>query len=320
MLKEEFKSAIFIILICGIVYFSINIYSLITNKSIEEIKNNGLGTLIANNIKLEDSGITGEEYDFNTIYHPYYGMLSENDKELYKQIYANALEYKDTFVPVVEIKIDRLVDVIESVLDDHPELFWLGNDFYYKYDSKNICKQITLSFNGTQVDKELFNEKANEIINEAKKYKYDYEKELFVHDRLLDIVEYDSDAPLNQTAYSALINGRTVCAGYSRAFQYIMMQLGIPTYYVTGFSDDDDHAWNIVKLSDGYYNVDLTWDDRLHHTHTLFNKTDDEFAESHQRSKLSQGLVPCRAEKYKFTNISNKVEEQFSYHPGNYYE
>ena len=47
-----------------------------------------------------------------------------------------------------------------------------------------------------------------------------------------------------------------MCAGYARAFQYIMTNLEIPTFYVTGYSNGE-HAWNIVNLSDGCYNVDL---------------------------------------------------------------
>lgn len=323
-MKEFFRTLIIFFLICGIVFLSYNIYSFVNGKGDNilaiALRNNravnGNGTLVSANTKLEDSGIKGYEYDFNNLYHPYYSFLNSNEKKLYKQIYANALNYEETFVPVVEINIDDLLKVIESVLNDHPELFWLGNSFSYKYNNQNICKQITLTFNGTQNDKQAFYTVANKIINEARKYSTDYEKELFVHDSLIRLIEYDNEALNNQSAYSALVGGRTVCAGYARAFQYIMMQLGIPTYYVTGISDGEEHAWNIVKLSDGYYNVDVTWDDELHGTHTLFNKTDEEFAKSHTRSKISSNLVKCNATSYEFTNMSNKKEEQFYYYYG----
>ena len=321
-MKEFFRIIILFFLVCGIVFFSYNIYSFANGKTdnffaIAMSKGDSLikskGTFITGDTKLEDSGIKGNEYDFNSLYHPYFSILNDDGKKLYKQIYANALKYKETFVPVVDVNVDNLLTVIEAVLNDHPELFWLGNSFSYKYNSKNICKQITLTFNGTQHDKDTFYRVANKIIDNAKGFSTDYERELYVHDTLIKMIEYDNNATNNQSAYSALVGGKTVCAGYARAFQYIMMQLGIPTYYVTGTADGEDHAWNIVKLNDGYYNVDVTWDDELHGTHALFNKTDEEFNEHHKRSNLSSRLMECNSTNYEFKNISKKQEEQFVY-------
>ena len=59
------------------------------------------------------------------------------------------------------------------------------------------------------------------------------EKEKYVHDTLIEMNKYDENEKLNQSAYSALVKGKTVCAGYSRAFMYIMNKLGIRTYYIT---------------------------------------------------------------------------------------
>ena len=72
---------------------------------------------------------------------------------------------------------------------------------------------------------------------------------MYVHDRLISRISYSKAATMNQSAYSALVGGKTVCAGYARAFQYLMQKLGIPCYYCTGFAGEN-HAWNIIKLSD----------------------------------------------------------------------
>ena len=100
------------------------------------------------------------------------------------------------------------------------------------------------------------------------------------------------NAPMNQSAYSALVNGRTVCAGYARAFQYLMQRLGIPCYYCTGYAGED-HAWNIIKLGEDYYNVDVTWDDTDTPTYDYFNKSDREFGTSHMRTGLAVYLPAC---------------------------
>lgn len=105
-------------------------------------------------------------------------------------------------------------------------------------------------------------------------------------------------AEMNQSAYSTLVNGRTVCAGYARAFQYLMQQLGVPCYYCTGYAGES-HAWNIIRLDDGYYNVDATWDDTGDGTYDYFNKTDADYAGSHLRQEMSVYLPSCDGQAYR---------------------
>lgn len=49
-----------------------------------------------------------------------------------------------------------------------------------------------------------------------------------------------------------------VCAGYSRAFQYLCSLGGIECHYVTGYVNDGYHGWNIVVINGKNYLVDLT--------------------------------------------------------------
>ena len=49
----------------------------------------------------------------------------------------------------------------------------------------------------------------------------DADAEVAIHDALLSQISYDTAAEFNQSAYSALVNGVTVCAGYARAYQYL---------------------------------------------------------------------------------------------------
>lgn len=250
---------------------------------------------------MEDSGITGEEYtEFDTDYYPYYGFLSDEGKKLYAQVYANALNEHTTFVPVVDVTFSEADNVVKAVFYDHPELFWMDSGFSYKFVENDICVQITLQFNETfeNIDKarKEFDSKANEIIEEASKLNDDYEKEKYVYEIILATTEYDEKASVNQSAYSTLVNGKSVCAGYARAFQYVMTKLKIPTYYCAGKAEG--HAWNIVKLENGYYNVDLTWDDEKGTTYKYFNRTDDSLGRSHNRSGYSVLLPKCKAKKY----------------------
>lgn len=249
---------------------------------------------------LEDSKITGENETFDTDFYPYYQSLSTEGQSLYAQVYANARAGKTTFAPVVDVSIAEVENVVKLVYYDHPELFWMDSGYSYKYNEKEICVQITLKFNETANDldgaKKKFDEAAGKIIEEAKGLSSDYEKERHVYMSIIQMTEYDSNASMHQSPYSALVNGESVCAGYARAFQYIMIELGIPTYYCAGMVDG--HAWNIVKLENGYYNVDLTMADKDGMYDTFLNRTDDSLGYSHRRSGYSVLLPKCTAKKY----------------------
>ena len=248
------------------------------------------------------TGESGEGLSFDSLMYPYYQMLDETGQALYRQIYANADKLNKTFKPCRDITVNNLKTVFEAVYNDHPELFWLETGYGCRYGRNGYCVEITLQFNETAEDlgdsRITFETRANSILDNARNLADDYEKEKYVHDSLLKLVEYQSGAAMSQSAYSALVNGRTVCAGYARAFQYLLQQLGIPCYYCTGYSGQN-HAWNIVCLYGDYYNVDVTWDDTESGTYQFFNKTDADYAATHVRRSLSRRLPACNGTIYR---------------------
>lgn len=93
-----------------------------------------------------------------------------------------------------------------------------------------------------------------------------YVTEAQIHDLICDELVYlngsnvtsDSTDPFyTQTVYGALINGETVCAGYTKLYEMLCNYFGIDCITVTS----DDHAWNEVRYGDHWYIVDVTWDD-----------------------------------------------------------
>lgn len=242
------------------------------------------------------TGDTGDSLSFDSTIYPYYGMLDTRTQSLYRQIYANANSLQRNFAPAVAININQLKNAFEAVCNDHPELFWLETGYSCKYRSDGSCVEITLEFNRLASDlgnaKTNFQTQAQNLLGGAQSLSSDYEKEKYIHDALLTRVEYNTSSELNQSAYSALVNGETVCAGYARAFQYLMQQLGIPCYYCAGYSGEN-HAWNIIRLQGDYYNVDTTWDDTNPATYDYFNGTDADYARTHVRQGLSVYLPAC---------------------------
>ncbi len=246
-------------------------------------------------------GETGEGLTFDGEFYPYYAMLDGTQQALYRQIYANAMAVNAIFNPVRQVSQGQLRNVFMAVFNDHPELFWLDSAYRGKFDRSGNCAEIRLEFNelidNLDEAKARFREEAEKILSPADRLGTDYEVEVYVHNALLDKMEYDLRAPLNQSAYSGLVNGRTVCAGYARSFQYLMTELGIPCYYCTGYAGEA-HAWNIVQLDGEYYNADATWDDTDPNTYDFFNKTDAEFNANHRREDLSVNLPACNGTRY----------------------
>ena len=307
------KPLIFIITIILILVLSIIISLLIkdynedtTTKELEDIQIDS--ELIYDEVKLEDSGIKGEDIEVDTTYNIYYTFLNEDEQKLYKQIYANAINLKKAFIPFINTDVDTVLKVYQFVTYDYPELFWLDNGFSCKYNKDKTVKQITLKYNNLinnyENNKQKFDDVVNNILENASNITDDYEKEKYVYNAIIKVVRYDIDANYSQTIYSALVNNLTVCAGYSKAFQYLMNRLGIPTYYVVGVAEDENHAWNIVKLSDGYYNVDLTWNNG-YGSFYYFNMTDKEFNKSHTRGEYSKQLPSCNVTTYSYSNTTS---------------
>ena len=95
----------------------------------------------------------------------------------------------------------------------------------------------------------------------------DYEIAKALHDYLAlnneyDMRYYSGGMPrISYTAYGALVNRTSVCAGYALAYERLMDQVGIPCEYVTGMTTSGSHAWNIIQIDGEWYHVDVTWDD-----------------------------------------------------------
>ncbi len=246
-----------------------------------------------------DVGETGENEEFDPLFYPYYHMLNDRGKRLYKQIYANSNALINEFKPVEDCTPSEWLAAFDCVFYDHPELFWMNLERYYEYDYTGRVRKAGLIFYDEIPDVESakndFNSSAQAIISQAEGLATDYDKEKFVHDALADRITYQHNS-LDQSSYSSIPNDFTVCCGYAKAFQYLMQQLGIPTYFTVGWGGEM-HAWDIIKLEDDYYNVDVTWDDQDPTMYDYFNVSDRQNV-MHTRMYQSRYLPPCNGTKY----------------------
>lgn len=187
---------------------------------------------------------------------------------------------------------DTFVLAAQAFRADYPELFWAVPASMYLPDDPDHYIAVSLQRwsdfapdeNGS--DAYLTNKKREFLANvesllDGLPAGSDYDKELYLHDRLIERTEYDSDYEEQQSAFSVVMESRGVCAGYAFAFQYLLMRAGIESYYVVGTAGEDEngdpvgHAWNIARIGGTWYYVDATWDDYDDDTpyHAYFNIT-----------------------------------------------
>ena len=91
------------------------------------------------------------------------------------------------------------------------------------------------------------------------------------------------------TAFGALITGKAVCEGYAAAYMLLCREANLWVGYKSGFADNGKeragHVWNLIKLEDGIYNVDVTWSDGYGQPYerdwyNFFIKSDELFEDS----------------------------------------
>ena len=142
-----------------------------------------------------------------------------------------------------------------------------------------------------QVDNDEFPSVAsivNKTVSQAKQNTNgsEYEMALYLHDWLLDQLEYDNSLKWS-SAESALTRGLGTCQAYESAYSKLLTAAGITNSETR--DTYDGHTWNAVKLDGKWYQVDCTWDDTsdnfygdLDQRHLYFCITDELMAIAHK--------------------------------------
>ncbi|MDO4174006.1 MAG: hypothetical protein Q4D42_04510 [Eubacteriales bacterium] len=288
----------------------------------------GFPSLQTNQISLPESGFRSvasvnpapaDSGTFDALYAPYYAQLSASEQTVYRQLYQAVTDCAESFDPQAEMSIESLKKVSLAVSYDQPQLFWWEGSFSYSsYEyAPDIPVEVRPIYNDLANDLEThqqeFDTAAQQLLSSAASMQRPQDRELYIHDTLIDLVTYTDNAAYSQTAYSALVNHETVCAGYTRAFQYLMMQLDIPCYYCAGTAaeseslDPQTHSWNIIQLNGNFYNIDVTWDDNESSgftSYVFFNRTDSFFENQlHIRAQEGFALPSCDSTECSLENL-----------------
>ncbi len=158
------------------------------------------------------------------------------------------------------IEISQVESAFNRAFFDNLDCYYLTSNFAFSYTGK-LIKSITFVYEQcTEAQTAALNAEIHKVLNILSTFKSDIDKVVFLHEYLTENTEFDI-SQTKRTIYDCLVGGSCVCEGYAKTFMLLMNRAGIECKYVS--SDENQHAWNIVKIGGSYYFVDVTWDDTL---------------------------------------------------------
>lgn len=212
-------------------------------------------------------------------------QLTEDQRRAFEMILTGLMEMEKVIL-LDGVKLSRAeVDkVMYAVIEDNPGIFWVRRRSY-GFAEGSTETHITGVVPGYCLDSQERQRRQTELDEAVARFLEgitagtgDYEAALTVYERMAMELDYDSlaleaerrrgkapgeDLPDDlRSVYGALVQKKAVCAGYARAYTYLMQNLGIESMYVRGdCSGEGRHGWNIIRLEGEYYHVDVTWGD-----------------------------------------------------------
>ena len=243
----------------------------------------------------------------------YYHTLSEDAQIAYTLI-LNAVEAHPEEIEIPPLDDTEFSAMFQALSYDNPSLLCMENESHIVMRGAKayfVPQYVTDAATCRRQTDDLL-EKAREIVAQADSLPDAYDQELYFHDYICQNTTYLTQEDDGYTAYNALVEGRAVCEGYSRALQLLLDMVGVPNYLATGVGVDDSgsregHMWNIVTIGGSNYHVDATWDDLdaedIHHyAHTYFNVTDDYIGVNHEEIAPAENNCNAVAANYYVQN------------------
>lgn len=277
------------------------IYPKIENQESDNRVNN---TKATTDTKISGSTVGTQVSTKNGYQNKYlYSQLGENGKIIYEKLYENkenlktgtyTIQFGNAFYDILsqENGSDKLQEeyqtAIEAFTYDNPDVFYIDVTKMYinietiqkifstKYNVYiNSAKDPTYLLDGFTSKEQIDQSESqviavkNQILNQIAG-KNDIEKMKYIHDYLVDTIEYDQTfAEKNiYNIYGALVSKTCVCEGYAKASQYLLNEAGLENIIITGTATNSDgktenHAWNYVNIDEKWYAIDTTWDDPI---------------------------------------------------------
>ena len=200
-------------------------------------------------------------------------FIPKNKKDILNIYYTVINSGMDTFTFYCPNEYKNCIKDIDSISNNQVSLTNINN-FVPVYNSfQNIDTEfdslgkVTINIVHNYTDKQIseIEEKINNVYKDIIDDNMTNEKIIkSIHDYIINNTKYDIDRSDNKVtkyhsdiAYGALIENYAICGGYADSMKLFLDKLDIPNYKISS----ENHIWNLVKLDDKWYHLDLTWDD-----------------------------------------------------------
>lgn len=267
-----------------------------------------------------------------------YSIMTGSERQLYNKL-VTAIENLQSEVAVtgMTIKADAGLALFHRVLADNPQLFWVSRTASVTYDprTQNVRSFILLYSDGEKADtvnnttgpvivadrakiaakRKALNDKIGKILETIPGNYPEVEQEKLIHDYIVTHLQYDKVAAANPTPvgavfphaydiYGAAVEGKAVCEGYAKLFQYLCYCTGINATQISGTADGGGHMWNAVRIDSYWYEIDVTWDDGDDELlyYQYFNLTHDQMAQNHSTDASEIPFPQCNGTKYRYAD------------------
>ena len=186
----------------------------------------------------------------------------------------DAIAELQTEIPVTGSGITKnnVTEIMNRIWNTNPQFFYLEKWNYSYYPSTGQVTKLMFTYTGSRERIRYQREEIEKALAETEEMvdrerMTEEEIALALHDYLAVHVKYAYDDYLDGTVsdsayniYGALVEGEAVCQGYALAYEFLLKRYGLQSCGIA-VSNKANHAWNVVKIGNIWYHVDVTGDD-----------------------------------------------------------
>lgn len=249
----------------------------------------------------------------------YYDLANEkngaNMQRLYYAMYLDAeafynstsdldasLEIGSYNIGDYDVTIDEAIAVWKVFYQENPLYYWLSNTIVIYGGQMGVCVDESYKLYADRLTcneniKAMFDE-FNESISDSMS---DLEIALAAHDFIVKRINYayeaDGVTPQDDLWAHNIIGTAMkqygVCESYAKTYMCLCLMNDVDCIVVSGTGNNEDHMWNLVKIDDVWYGVDVTWDetgtDEL--SYSCFGMSDSALNDAHTADSVTSSGI-----------------------------